>query len=438
MSHKGRRRFSGPPSISVGREAFASTSQSSSRIATPSLGATVAGRFRIERRIATGAMGEVWQGVHCELRLRVAIKTLRSDMTSNHEVVARFSREAFLLGRIQSDHVVRVLDFVADRRLGPVLVTEFVDGPSLSAILAARRLTVEEGVDLAIDLASGLRELHRARIVHRDVKPANVLMRALGDDGYRAVFVDLGVSRFVPEGDRSDDCLTEITTADRAVGTVEYMAPEQILSSRNVTAAADLYAVGAILYRAITGQHAFGEMSGVDLMKRKLAGPAPPLVTGRGDPVARGFEELVGRALAASPGDRYEVADEMLADLSLLRDTARRVARAPQVAVPTPAVAEQSAESAESAESRRPWLSAKWMRGVWRPLFTAVCIALASMSVGLAVGVESARHARRSEKPSSPETVQFHGARCTVLPTAAPAREGASAFVILCDGPLAP
>ena len=378
-------------------------------------GLVVGGRFRVERRVASGAMGEVWAGVHTELRMRVALKTLRKEVIGNHELVARFSREAFLIGRIQSDHVPRVLDFVADPRLGPVLVTEFIEGPSLASILESRRLTVEEGIDLGIDVVSGLRELHRAHIVHRDVKPANILLRDRGGQRPCAVFVDFGVSRLVTEDERDDDGLTEITTADRAVGTVEYMAPEQILSSRSVTEAADLYAVGAILYRAVSGRHVFDGTHGVELMKQKLSGPAPALETGRGDRVATGFAQLVARALASSPCDRYELADEMLADLSLLRDSVRRAAR----------------DAKAPARERRGAL-----RGV---VLSAVALALvAGLASGAAVGIYLERRAAPRqlavERSPAAAAAQFAAERCTVV-VARGAPSEPSAFTVVCGEP---
>jgi serine/threonine protein kinase len=271
-------------------------------------------------------MGEVWLGEHVQLHFRVALKVLRKDALSNHELVARFSREAFLLGQIHSDHVARAIDFVSGRH-GPVLVMEFIEGPSLSVVLRSKRFTVEEAIGLGIDIASALRELHAANVIHRDVKPSNIILRPQRGGTHRAVFVDLGVSRLVPEErDEEDEKLTEITSDDRAIGTMEYMAPEQILSSRSVTPGADLYALGAILFRAITGHHVYGNEHGVALARKKLSTEPPPLRTGRSDRVALGFEALVARTLAPSPEDRYEVADEILADLSLLRDMARHVA----------------------------------------------------------------------------------------------------------------
>ncbi len=392
MSQKGRRRISMDPGTSGGRSVTGTSSGTRPRAQTVFPGATLGGRFLVERLLASGAMGEVWQGMHRELRMRVALKTMRREKTVDHEIVARFSREAYLLSRVASEHVVRVLDFFEDRRVGPILVTEFVDGVPLAATLASRRFTVEEAVDLAIDLATGLRELHRAHIIHRDVKPSNVLMRHAGDGTQRAVFIDLGVSRLIPELEQSDDeALTEITTAERAVGTFEYMAPEQIVNCRNVAESADLYAVGAILYRAVSGQHVFGSAHGIELLQRKLAAPAPRLDTGRSDRVARGFEELVARTLASAPDNRYELAEEMLADLSLLRDAARRVAVGSRTTSMFPPRHEGAGATAPVAAARR---GARSLRA------KAAACAVVALLVGVVAGAVGASRARNHSAQS--------------------------------------
>jgi serine/threonine-protein kinase len=290
-------------------------------------GAVVAQRFCARARIASGAMGEVWVGDHVQLRVPVALKVLHPEAMAHREIVTRFSREAFLLGQIRSNHVARVYDFISRSRYGPVLVMEFVNGPSLAEVVKSRRLSVEEAIHLGIGLATAVRELHAANVVHRDIKPANVLLRGCPDGTFCTVLVDLGVSRMLrQEGLDESDQLTEITMADRAVGTAEYMAPEQLVSSRDATPAADLYAIGAVLFRAMTGHNVFGDLSGTDLARRKLDGRAPRLETGRTDMVARGLEEVVRHALLKSPEERFESADEMLVELSLLRDSARRAA----------------------------------------------------------------------------------------------------------------
>lgn len=282
----------------------------------------MAGRYRAERRVGSGGMGEVWVAEHAAVGLKVALKTLLPATSCDHEVVARFKREAYLLGKIRSDHVARVLDFVSDETHGLVLVMEFVEGPSLASILQHQRLTIDEAIDLGIDVLSALCDLHRAHVVHRDLKPGNILMRPLPDGRQRAVVVDFGVSRLLSAG-TEEDSITGITKADMALGTLEYMAPEQILNSREVTAVSDLYAVGALLFRAVAGKHAYGNATDSELAHKKLLEDPPPLSTGRLDQVGRGLEAVVNRALKRRPAQRYATAAEMHAELTAVRDAAR-------------------------------------------------------------------------------------------------------------------
>lgn len=288
-------------------------------------GAVIAGRYRVERKVGAGGMGEVWAGEHRVVGSRVAIKTLLAAAALNHEVVARFKREALILGKIRSDHVARVVDFVADDVYGLVLVMELVDGEPLNRVLQERMLTVEETVELGVDIASALCDLHHAHIVHRDLKPGNIILQTLQGGRLRAVVVDFGVSRLMagsePDG---EDEVTGITRADMAVGTIEYMAPEQILNSRAVTSASDIYATGAILFRAVAGRHVFGNVaSDAELAQKKLMTEAPRLKLQRDDRLALGLIEVVTRALRRKPVDRYQSAEDLLNDLLPLRDLAR-------------------------------------------------------------------------------------------------------------------
>jgi serine/threonine-protein kinase len=393
------------------------------RTHTLSPGSIVGERFRVLHKLASGGMGEVWAGEHRDLKFRVALKVLKEEVLGNDEVVARFSREALLLGQVTSDHVARVLDFFPDGKQGPVLVMEFVDGKSLAEVLSTRRLTVEETVDLGIDIASALCELHAANVVHRDVKPANILLRLLPDGARRAVFVDLGVSRQVAEAD--EEALTEITTMGRAVGTIEYMAPEQILCSKRALASADLYALGAVLFRAVTGHNVFGALRGMELVRVKLSAPPPPLVTGRRDRVAQGLEAAVARALAPTPDNRYESADELLADLSLLRDVARRarVTRAPTLslgAAPTapPPPRPPPLPLPARAHAMRSWIMAATVAGI------------ASAALVGAWGAW-AWGARSSTRPAVTPAVPEHCA-LTALSTEA---GGKGRFTVTCESP---
>jgi serine/threonine protein kinase len=264
-------------------------------------------------------MGEVWAGENLAVGYKVAIKTMLEAASMDPEVVARFKREAFLLGRIRSDYVARVLDFATDETYGLVLILDLIEGEVFSNTLKRTKLTVEEAIEVGADVVSGLVDLHHANIVHRDLKPSNIILEPRRDGGQRAIIVDFGVSRLM-KSDDPDEEITNITRADMALGTLEYMAPEQMLDSRNVTGASDLYAVGAMLYRAVKGTHAFGTLADIELARMKLLHDTPPLDTGRTDDVAKGFEAVVSRAVKRRPADRYKKAEEMLSDLLALRE----------------------------------------------------------------------------------------------------------------------
>jgi serine/threonine-protein kinase len=405
-------------------------------------GTIVGARFRVQRKLAAGAMGEVWLGEHDSLKLRVALKVLKPDALQNDEIVKRFAREAYLLGQIQSDHVARVIDFVNETKYGPVLVMELVEGTSLADVLAEKRMTVEEAIELGIDLGSALRELHVADVVHRDVKPSNVLIRTLRDGTKRAVFVDLGVSRHVPsEEETPDDGLTAITTVNRAVGTLEYMAPEQIVNSRQVTPSADIYSLGAVLFRAVSGQNVFGDLRGMALARARLSEESPRLDTGRTDPIAHEFELLVSRALAPSLEERFESAEAMLAALRSLRDRARRIERERQPPArrargahgadsTTPAAMTTSLASGIEASTPSTRPERRLLSPEWR---SRIASSVLGMTAGAVVGVLVG--GRLPSPPPHAHGPRVDGERCTLIAHRGDA--GAPAEVsVVCDEPI--
>jgi serine/threonine protein kinase len=290
-------------------------------------GSIVARRYRATRRIASGAMGEVWEGVHVELGHRVALKLLRRDALGNGEMVLRFAREAYLLARVQSEHVVRVVDFVPRGRYGPVLVMDHVEGPNFADVLRTERVSLETIVDVAIDVLQGLRAMHAANVIHRDVKPSNVVLRRAHDGRRRAMLIDLGVGRLaenlVVEGDLLVNAAAEITSPDRVVGTLEYMPPEQITSCQTAGFAVDIYAVGAMIYRAVNGAHPFGQARGSALLRQKVLRRMPRLRTGRRDAAGKKLEDVVARAVEFSPKDRWPTAAAMIAALEGVRAALR-------------------------------------------------------------------------------------------------------------------
>jgi len=283
-------------------------------------GAMIGGKYRLERKIAEGGMGEVWIS-QTSSGERVAIKRLHADASRDREVVTRFRREALLLGKIQSEHVSRVIEQVKDPSFGELLVMEYVEGESLADLLDKRRvLTVEETLELGLDLTRAVADLHRVSIVHRDLKPENVILKRAPNGERKAVLIDFGLARLLKDGEEKpagEETLTGITRAETAVGTIYYMAPEQILSSRDVSRAADVYAVGAILYRAASGRNVFGdELDDLSYARQKLNEEAPPIDLPRKDDVAAALARIITRAVKRRPAERYEGIDPMQKEIA--------------------------------------------------------------------------------------------------------------------------
>jgi serine/threonine protein kinase len=278
-------------------------------------GTVVAARYRLERPLGAGGMGEVWAAKNVPVGTDVAVKQLNVLASHDPELVHRFRREAFLLARLRSDHVARVLDFASDEKAGLLLVMDLVPGPQLREVLEARPMTVEEAIEVGLGLLEGLVELHEANVVHRDLKPGNVILEKTRTGRTKAVIVDLGLGKFMSADDGVDHAESGITRADTSMGTIQYMSPEQMLDARSVTGATDIYAVGAILYRAVSGAPPYGKLDLAELAHAKLTGEPPPLVTGRADVVGKRFEALVGKALARKPEQRFASAAAMRREL---------------------------------------------------------------------------------------------------------------------------
>lgn len=281
-------------------------------------GAVIAERYMANRKVGMGAFGEVWEATHLAIGVKVAIKTLLPAAKSDADAITRLRREAYFLARIQSDRVARVLDFISDDTFGLVLVIEFVEGELLFDVLKTRKqISVEEALEIGEDILTGLCDFHAAEVIHRDLKPGNIIMRPLLDGHFRAMIFDFSLSRQMAKKDATEDSITNLTKSNVAVGTLEYMAPEQVLNSRQVTERSDLYSVGAILYRAVAGKHPFPGTN-VELAQTKLMTEAPAIRTGRDDRVAMDFESLVMKALRRKPSQRFSSALEMRGELRLI------------------------------------------------------------------------------------------------------------------------
>jgi serine/threonine-protein kinase len=251
--------------------------------------ATLAGgRYRVERLLGGGGMAVVYCAHDEELDRTVAIKLLAEHLAEDDEFRARFLLEARMAGRLSHPNVVAVFDAGEDEGR-PYIVMEIVEGETLAEVLRReRRLPPEQVADLGMQAAAGLAHAHAHGLVHRDVKPHNLLIRA---DGVLKV-ADFGIARAAEATRR----LTQIGTI---LGTADYLAPEQALGE-DVTPAADVYGLGAVLYQALTGRTPFQAETLVHLLTALQHGAVTPpgeLVGG----VPPALEEVIMRCLARNP-----------------------------------------------------------------------------------------------------------------------------------------
>ncbi|MCC6897502.1 MAG: protein kinase [Polyangiaceae bacterium] len=266
-------------------------------------GKVVAGRYRITRLLGEGGMGTVWEAEHVTLKKRVAVKLVNSVHANHPEVAARFKREALATSVIESDHVVQVHDVGADTELGLFMIMELLQGEDLARLLMReRRLDAFAASCLVAQAATALSKGHRSGIVHRDIKPANLFLARRDDGSVLVKILDFGIAKFVhdAESQRSG----QLTRIGRAIGTAQYMSPEQAQGAITLDARSDVYSLGAVLYETVSGEPLVPDLASYEQMIiRVLTQPLPDLSAKlSGHPP--GFASLVQEMLAKQPDER--------------------------------------------------------------------------------------------------------------------------------------
>lgn len=277
------------------------------------------GRYHIQKRLGRGGITTVYQAYDMVDGFPVALKVLFHS--TDEKVYNRFRYEAQTASKLQHPHIVRTLRVgVATGSDSAYIAMELVEGEDLSSLLASRRrLAAEESCLLLAPIAQALAYAHKRGIIHRDVKPSNILLRTVGAGAPNSVVLDsldyplvpllsdFGIARALD--------VPELTHAGRTIGTPAFMAPEQCLGRRNIDHRADLYALGAVLYRCITGRQPFIG-STVQVLHAHVYEPLTI-----DDEILRQLSQthlkLLQHSLAKDPDDRYQSADEMAADLAL-------------------------------------------------------------------------------------------------------------------------
>ncbi|MFJ1790487.1 Stk1 family PASTA domain-containing Ser/Thr kinase [Kitasatospora griseola] len=300
-------------------------------IGDPLLGVLLDGRYRVEQRIAVGGMSTVYRGTDTRLDRAVALKVMHPSLAGDAEFTARFIREAKAVARLAHPNVVNVLDQGADPR-AVFMAMEYVPGRTLRDLLRDRgALSVRAALDVLEPVLAALGAAHRAGLVHRDVKPENVLIT---DNGLVKV-ADFGLVRIMGAADSSTTAATE---AGQLLGTVSYLAPEQISQNAPTDQRVDVYAAGILLYEMLTGAKPHTGENAAQVMYRHLHEDVP--APSRTAPaVGRELDALVAAATARDPQARPWDAVELLAAVQRVRRTlpaAQLDAEPPASGRPTP------------------------------------------------------------------------------------------------------
>jgi serine/threonine-protein kinase len=263
------------------------------------------GEFRILRRLGEGGMGSVYLGYHEKHGGKVAIKVLADHLASNQSYVDRFHREARSVAQLDHPNIVKSITASQDKATGKqYLVLEFVDGPSAHSLLDRfGRLSVGDAVHITLDVARALEHAHSRNIVHRDIKPDNILLTQSGV----AKLSDLGLAK------RTDEA-SHLTAARQSFGTPYYMPYEQAMNAKYADARSDIFALGATLYHLLTGEVPFPGTSHLEIVEKKDVGTFVP-VRAISPEVPEALERILTRMLARDPSERYQTASELIVEL---------------------------------------------------------------------------------------------------------------------------
>jgi len=257
------------------------------------IGRLISGRYRLIAPLGDGGMATIWRAIDEQLDREVAVKLLRPQFSADPGFTARFKQEARSAGGLSHPNIVSVYDYGTDGADGDqYIVMELVEGHDLSAILADRGvLSTDDAVRVAIAVASALEAAHRKGIVHRDVKPGNIMVTDAGD----VKVTDFGIARAVSEA--------SMTVTGTTLGSVHYFSPEQARGDE-VTGASDVYALSIVLFEMLTGRRPFEGDSAAAVALKRL-NEDPPRPTDMGHPIPAGLEAILMRGLAREPADRF-------------------------------------------------------------------------------------------------------------------------------------
>lgn len=335
------------------------------------------GKYELRERLGSGGMAEVYKAYHATLDRFVAIKILHPFLREDPTFKERFEREARSVARLRHPNIVQVYDFDQDPETGQYyMVMEYIDGPTLSTELERLRaqgqwMTIPHAISITRDLASALAYAHAHNMVHRDVKPANVMI----DSDGRIVLTDFGIARMVTG--------PQMTASGTMVGTPAYMSPEQGLGQL-VDHRSDIYSLGVVLYQLAAGGVPYDADTPIAVVLMHVQEPLPP-PSSINPEIPPGLERVIYKALAKSPDERYQRIEELSTHLSNLEEAAT-------LAIPPSTISGLAPEAqvtlapelmaAEAPPSRR------FRAGIWLAVASVVLLAVLAIALGIVAGLD--------------------------------------------------
>jgi serine/threonine protein kinase len=282
-------------------------------------GAVILGKYRVEYVIGKGGMGVVARAHHLDLDQPVAIKLLLPSALENEATVQRFRREARAMVQLKSEHVSKVFDIGTLENGAPYMVMEYLEGKDLGQWLRdQKRLEPGFAVDLVLQACEALAEAHAAGIVHRDIKPGNFFLTRGSDGAPLLKVLDFGIAKALHAVNE------DFTTSQQLMGTPSYMSPEQMLSSKNVDARTDIWALGVVLYELVSGRRPFRADSYAGLCLAVTSAPMRPLDD---IDIPVGLSQIIIRCLQKDPSRRFRDVGELATALAPHAGSAAQASR---------------------------------------------------------------------------------------------------------------